>query len=253
MIRLAAGLTETPVVTVVDGRVVDSRGLLGQAGGVDDFPTLTDETPPPAVDADAPAPPVEVLEASEVLPEGWPTGPDGRPLRRGVDGRPIPASVKEPRWHLGDGTGPLPKWMDPKVQSAILDGVRLGTPMRFVLQAARVTFQSWNEWRHQSRLPGCPVELVEFFEAVGEMESRAVMRNLGAVQTAAADPKNWRAAAWWLERMHPDEFARKDPELGSGAGNGGTTVVVASSEDIAELQRRLLDRAALQGELPEAG
>ena len=41
-----------------------------------------------------------------------------------------------------------------------------------------------------------------------EGEAEAAYTKL--VANAAADPKNWTAAAWWLERRHPDQFGRRD-------------------------------------------
>lgn len=41
-----------------------------------------------------------------------------------------------------------------------------------------------------------------------EGEAEAVFSRL--VAEAAAVPRNWTAAAWWLERRHPDNFGRKD-------------------------------------------
>lgn len=48
----------------------------------------------------------------------------------------------------------------------------------------------------------------EFFEAIKKAEAIAEARNVTIIQSAAKD--SWQAAAWWLERKHPDEWGRKE-------------------------------------------
>jgi hypothetical protein len=45
---------------------------------------------------------------------------------------------------------------------------------------------------------------VAFLAAVKKAEADAVVRNVALVQKAAQNG-TWQAAAWWLERRHPDE------------------------------------------------
>lgn len=119
-----------------------------------------------------------------------------------------------------------------------MDGVRLGAPMKFVLKAARVSPQAFAQWERQAQLPDAPAELVELFARVDEAQGKTVLRNVGLLQSAAQDPKQWRAAAWWLERMHGEDFRKPD----GGAVPQQTTLVVASSEDIRRLQATLAGR-----------
>ena len=45
-----------------------------------------------------------------------------------------------------------------------------------------------------------------FLGAVKKAEVQAIARNVTVIQTAARD--SWQAAAWWLERKHPQEWGR---------------------------------------------
>lgn len=45
---------------------------------------------------------------------------------------------------------------------------------------------------------------------VEKAEATAEFTYVSKIAIAADDPKNWTAAAWWLERRHPDEFGRRD-------------------------------------------
>jgi hypothetical protein len=59
------------------------------------------------------------------------------------------------------------------------------------------TFLNWLEW------------YPEFAEAVdiAEQKSIRVGREIAILSIFRAMAKNWQAAAWWLERSFPDEFA----------------------------------------------
>jgi hypothetical protein len=50
----------------------------------------------------------------------------------------------------------------------------------------------------------------EFSEQIQMVEAETAEKFLKSVQSAAK--KNWKAAAWWLERKLPEQFARKPIE-----------------------------------------
>lgn len=56
-----------------------------------------------------------------------------------------------------------------------------------------------------------PEELpfLELFEMVNRAIPFRKATLLEKIQFASLDPRNWTAAAWLLERLHPDEFGRK--------------------------------------------
>ena len=51
-----------------------------------------------------------------------------------------------------------------------------------------------------------------FREQLAAAEQNADIDALRALRVAARKPRYWRAAAWLLERRHPDNFARRKPE-----------------------------------------
>jgi len=52
------------------------------------------------------------------------------------------------------------------------------------------------------------------------------VRNVAIIETAA--PRNWQAAAWWLERKNYDRWGRKErTEL---VGEGGGPVLLSMAE-----------------------
>jgi hypothetical protein len=52
----------------------------------------------------------------------------------------------------------------------------------------------------------------EFAEQLRKAELSAELTLLKSIQTAASDVKQWRAAAWALERLFPERYARRLPE-----------------------------------------
>jgi hypothetical protein len=62
----------------------------------------------------------------------------------------------------------------------------------------------------------------DFTDDVGEAEAKAVIRHVGLILQAAN--KDWRAAAWWLERKFPDEWGRKNRTILTGADRGPIAV-----------------------------
>lgn len=58
-------------------------------------------------------------------------------------------------------------------------------------------------------------EKVEFSEAVKKAESECKARSIALILKAGE--QTWQAAAWWLERKYPDEFALKQKNEITGA------------------------------------
>jgi hypothetical protein len=56
--------------------------------------------------------------------------------------------------------------------------------------------------------------------AMEKAEGQAEAAYSTIVANAAADPKNWTAAAWWLERRHPADYAKRDKVEMSGPDGG---------------------------------
>ncbi len=54
--------------------------------------------------------------------------------------------------------------------------------------------------------------LPEFAEQLRKAELGPEITFLTAIKTAAGDAKQWRAAAWALERLFPERYAKRPPE-----------------------------------------
>ena len=97
----------------------------------------------------------------------------------------------------------------PEVRARILEALRVGATYRAACEYAGVSDDSLARWRAAD---------AGFAEALKSACAQAYMRNLGIIQKAAT--KMWQAAAWWLERKFPEEWARRDRFEHTGPGGG---------------------------------
>lgn len=63
-----------------------------------------------------------------------------------------------------------------------------------------------------------------------EADAKAAM--LTAIQKASMEPKTWQAAAWWLERKYPEEFARPEVQLQREAMRESTEQLISGFESV---------------------
>lgn len=94
-----------------------------------------------------------------------------------------------------------PTKRDPDREAKILDYLRLGLHKETAARNAGIHPATFYEW--QARIP-------EFADAVEKAVSDAEAILVGKIQKAAGEGKNWTAAAWMLERRHPDRWAKTD-------------------------------------------
>jgi hypothetical protein len=82
----------------------------------------------------------------------------------------------------------------------LLDGLRLGMTRRAA--CAHAGFSSPTLYRM--------LEDVALLAAVEKAEGEAEASYTAIIAKATLDPKNWTAAAWWLERRRNQDYARRD-------------------------------------------
>ena len=96
--------------------------------------------------------------------------------------------------HLGG----RPTKRTPERENLLLLAIAKGLPLKAACKLAGLGFTTFNGWREEDPF---------FAEKIEFAEAQAIERNLVLIQRAAL--KDWKAAAWLLERRHPDLFARQ--------------------------------------------
>lgn len=128
----------------------------------------------------------------------------------------------------------------PQREQAILNALRLGNTRTAAAAFAEVDRVSLWRWVESD---------AAFRNAVEKAEADAEFRFVSQVASAAADG-TWTAAAWWLERRRPNEYARRDRvdsrvEV-SGPGGGP----IETLQSLSDHERRAL-RDAIEAHLAQ--
>ncbi len=106
--------------------------------------------------------------------------------------------------------GRIPK-LTTEVAGAIERAVRAGVPLNAAAWAAGVAPSTVFRWLARGRRERTG-QYCEFRTAVKKAEADAIAGRLQRVLDAA-DRGTWQAAAWWLERRHPEHFSSFRREL----------------------------------------
>jgi hypothetical protein len=92
-----------------------------------------------------------------------------------------------------------PTRLTPEVQEAVCEAIRNGATYQAASEAAGIAYATFNEWRKDARL-----KYVKFSEAVTRANADAQLDLLAKIGNQA--DKDWRAAAWILERRFKNDF-----------------------------------------------
>lgn len=93
------------------------------------------------------------------------------------------------------------------------------------LGVRRETFSQWvNHPRTENQ--------TNLSNALKKAEADAKAAMLTAIQKASMEPKTWQAAAWWLERKYPEEFARPEVQLQREAMRESTDQLIKGFEGV---------------------
>lgn len=98
--------------------------------------------------------------------------------------------------------GRTPK-LTPEIQKVICEGIAAGIDRKHAAARAGISERTMVYWMRRGRDKKNKL-YVAFVASVKKAEADAVARNVAIIQKAASTA--WTAAAWWLERRHPDEY-----------------------------------------------
>jgi transposase len=108
-----------------------------------------------------------------------------------------------------------PILLTPELHEEIIDNLRAGAYVETAAAAAGVNKTTFYEWlkrgaraKREDKWPKADQKFVDFSNAVKRAQADSEMRDLGLIGLAAAT--NWTAAAWRLERKHPERWGRRE-------------------------------------------
>lgn len=96
-----------------------------------------------------------------------------------------------------------PTKYDQPTADVILKAVAAGLPNETAAKLAGVTARTLYTWKKKGKAGEEP--FVQFLHALMRSQADAVAKAVEAIRSAA-ERGEWRAAAWWLERRHPDLY-----------------------------------------------
>lgn len=109
-----------------------------------------------------------------------------------------------------------PTKLTPEVEKAICDAIRDGLTYQAAAEVSGIAVSTLNEWLKDER-----PRFIQFSEAVRRANAEAKKELLRRIREASR--KDWRAAAWILERRFSDEYM---PRSQTDVTSGGEKIIV---------------------------
>jgi transposase len=100
-----------------------------------------------------------------------------------------------------------PTKLTASVIKKIVEAIKAGATHEHAAQYAGIHVATFYDWK--AKADAGEEAFAEFAEALKTAEGKGAVELLKKIQSAAEDPKYWAAAAWILERRHPDTYGRQ--------------------------------------------
>ena len=94
-----------------------------------------------------------------------------------------------------------------KLCDEICNDIKAGVPIKHAAISHGITEVTFYNWYNQGKTAKSGAKK-QFYDKVEEAKSVAI--TLRARRIYKAGETNWQADAWWLERVDPENFGRKD-------------------------------------------
>lgn len=100
-----------------------------------------------------------------------------------------------------------PTLLNPTRQAALLEAIEQGMPLKHAAAVACMSYDTLNRWQKRGENESAPEEYRQFCQLLRRSQAVAMQVHLSSICDAAK--RDWRAAAWMLERRYPEDFARQ--------------------------------------------
>jgi len=121
---------------------------------------------------------------------------------------------------------------NPDTVQELLQAVEDGNYIETACDLAGVPKQTFYEWLKRGETGETPFK--QFADAIKRASARAEGQEIAKVRKAGEDPRFWAASMTYLERRHPERWARRQE------GNDGPKVVVQIGVRDADVQVSLI-------------
>ena len=133
-----------------------------------------------------------------------------------------------------------PTLLNPTRQATLLNAIEEGLPLKEAAEIAGISYDTLNHWTKRGESESAPPEFRQFCQLLRRSQALAMQVNVSAIREAAK--RDWRAAAWILERRFPADFARQQQIEHSGPRGKPLT----SPYDDCEVLRRMKRQTGLK-------
>ena len=93
------------------------------------------------------------------------------------------------------------------LQTKLCNYIEKGIPIIYSCQLVGITRATYYNWYNKGTSAKSG-KFKEFVKAVEKAKAVAISKSVETILTASK--KDWKAAAWYLERIAPNEFSKKD-------------------------------------------
>ena len=100
-----------------------------------------------------------------------------------------------------------PTLLNPTRQAALLEAIEQGMPLKQAAAIAGMSYDTLNAWQKRGENESAPSEYRQFCQLLRHSQAVAMQVHLSSICDSAK--RDWRAAAWMLERRFPEDFARQ--------------------------------------------
>jgi hypothetical protein len=99
-----------------------------------------------------------------------------------------------------------PPCFTPAKAARIVRAIRKGLPYKLAALAGGVSYNTFIRWRNDGSKPDAPPHFRQFLNQLRMAGADAAQRFVGLIEDRAKE--SWQAAAWMLEKRHPDLFGK---------------------------------------------
>lgn len=100
-----------------------------------------------------------------------------------------------------------PTLLNPTRQAALLKAIEQGMPLKHAAAMAGMSYDTLNAWQKRGENESAPEQFRQFCQLLRHSQAVAMQVHLSSICDSAK--RDWRAAAWMLERRFPEDFARQ--------------------------------------------